>query len=123
MLFNSLHFLIFFPIVFILYWLVKGKHRWLLLLAASYYFYASWKIEYIGLLLFSTAVDYLLSLKMSGIESKKRRRPYLVLSLISNLGLLFFLNTTSSQTNPFNGFLSKEAGTTDSTTLKIYCFQ
>ncbi len=90
MLFNSLHFLFFFPIVFILYWLVKGKHRWILLLAASYYFYASWKLEYIGLLLFSTLIDYLLSLKISGIEEKKRRRPYLILSLISNLGLLFF---------------------------------
>ena len=110
MLFNSLHFLIFFPIVFILYWLVKGKHRWLLLLAASYYFYASWKIEYIGLLLFSTAVDYLLSLKMSGIESKKRRRPYLVLSLISNLGLLFFFKYYLFANESFQWILEQGGG-------------
>ena len=58
MFFNSLHFLAFFPVVTGLYFITPHRFRWLLLLAASYYFYAAWKPEYLALIILSTAVDY-----------------------------------------------------------------
>jgi len=62
MLFNSLSFLIFLPIVFILYWSINKKNirlQNLLLLVASYYFYSCWDWRFLFLLLFSTGLDYL----------------------------------------------------------------
>lgn len=90
MLFNSVHFLLFLPAVLILYYLTSRSKRWILLLLASYYFYASWRIEYLGLILFSTIVDYWCALEMGKREEKVSRRPFLLISLITNLGLLGF---------------------------------
>ncbi|MBT7491625.1 MAG: MBOAT family protein [Bacteroidetes bacterium] len=89
MLFNSLDFLMFFPIVFILFYALPHKLRMILLLAASYYFYMCWKAEYIILILVSTIIDYWAGLQMGKIPEKKKRRKYLYLSLIVNLGILF----------------------------------
>jgi len=89
MLFNSLHFVAFFPLVVVAYFLLPHKYRWILLLAASYYFYACWKVEYLGLIIFSTAVDYYAALEMSKHKSKKKRRKYLYISLLANFSLLF----------------------------------
>jgi len=61
-----------------------------MLLAGSYYFYMSWKPEYAALLLLSTAVDFWCGLKMGRIKEKKKRKPFLAISLIGNLGMLFF---------------------------------
>jgi len=90
MLFNSLDFLIFFPVIVGLYFALSPKYRWVLLLGASYYFYMCWKAEYIILIVFSTLVDYFAARQMARIQEKKKRRPFLYLSLLSNLGLLFF---------------------------------
>ena len=91
MIFNSLHFLIFFPVVVALYFGMSPKRRWILLLIASYYFYMSWKAEYAILILISTVIDYFCGLKMGEIpvEKKSKRKKYLYLSLLVNLGLLF----------------------------------
>ena len=89
MLFNSLEFLIFFPLVVAFYFAIPWRYRWMLLLAASYYFYACARIEYTLLLAFSTLVDYLAARKMERFSEKEQRKPYLYLSLFSNLGLLF----------------------------------
>ena len=89
MLFNSVEFLLFFPIVVSLYLLIKHSQRWVLLLVASYYFYMAWKPEYILLIVASTFIDYFCGRKMGSIEEKKKRRPYLYLSLLTNLGILF----------------------------------
>jgi|JI61114C2RNA_FD_contig_123_5427_length_9940_multi_5_in_0_out_2_9 alginate O-acetyltransferase complex protein AlgI len=89
MIFNSLHFLIFLPVVIFLYYSLPYKWRWLLLLFASYYFYMCWKAEYAFLIVFSTTVDYYTANKMSRLSDRKSRLPYLMISLISNLGLLF----------------------------------
>lgn len=88
MLFNSLSFLVFFPIVITLYFFTPYKWRWLLLLAASYFFYMSWRPEYIVLILISTGIDYFAGRRMGQLSEKRERRPYLLLSLITNLGLL-----------------------------------
>jgi len=89
MLFNSLQYCLFLPAVIGLYYLLPPRRRWALLLAASYYFYMSWKLEYIVLIMASTAVDYLCGLKMGSLSEKRQRKPYLIISLMANLGLLF----------------------------------
>lgn len=91
MLFNSLSFLIFFPVVFFLYWFVtKGNLKWqnILLLAASYYFYACWDWRFLFLLIFSTLLDYFTGLKMEQCEEKKKKKFWFWLSVIINLGFL-----------------------------------
>lgn len=89
MLFNSVQFLIFFPIVAALYFLIPYKYRWILLLGASYYFYMAWRPEYIILIVLSTCIDYFSSIMMGKESDKKKRKKYLCISLVSNLGLLF----------------------------------
>ena len=89
MLFNSLQFVVFFPIVIILYFLTPYKKRWILLLIASYYFYMCWKVDYIILIMISTLIDYICSNKMSQINEKIKRKKWLLLSIFSNLGILF----------------------------------
>lgn len=89
MLFNSVEFLIFFPIVVTLYFVLPFRYRWVLLLAASYYFYASWKLEYIFLIVASTLISYFTAILMARSERQARRTALLVISLVSNLGILF----------------------------------
>ena len=89
MLFNSLQFVIFFPIVIILYFLIPYKKRWILLLIASYYFYMCWKVDYILLIIISTLIDYICSNKMSQIKEKAKRKKWLLISIFSNIGILF----------------------------------
>jgi len=62
MLFNSLAYAIFLPIVFLLYWALPQRWRWTILLAASYYFYMSWDARYIVLIVFTTVVSYVAAL-------------------------------------------------------------
>ena len=68
MVFNSLEFLIFYPAVLVMYFLAPQKWRWVLLLAASYYFYLSWNVELVFLIVFTTAVSYVSAL----VIEKKR---------------------------------------------------
>lgn len=88
MLFNSLNYLWFFPSVVLLYYALSVKYRWLLLLFASYFFYMSWKVEYIFLILFSTIVDYGLAIQIHKTKTKSTKKVYLIASLFTNLGLL-----------------------------------
>ena len=89
MLFNSLEFLLFLPLVVMGYFILPQSARRLFLLAASYYFYACWRVEFLFLILFSTAIDYWAALQMAGLSSRRERLPYLWISLITNLGILF----------------------------------
>jgi alginate O-acetyltransferase complex protein AlgI len=88
-LFNSVAFLIFLPLVVVLYYICPARYRWLLLLPASYIFYGWWKVEFLVLILFSTTVDYIISQKLFISTNPLKRKLYVGLSLISNLGLLF----------------------------------
>ena len=106
MLFNSLEFLVFFPMVVAIYYLINHKYRWIFLLICSYYFYICWKEEYIFLIGLSTIIDYFCGLKMGEILSKEKRKPYLFLSLFTNLLLLFsfkYFNFVSDSLNVFFG--------------------
>ncbi len=89
MLFNTYQYLVFLPLVVLVYYLLPHKYRWILLLASSYYFYMCWKAEYLILILVSTGIDYFASLRMSRLTEKRKRKKYLVLSIITNLGILF----------------------------------
>lgn len=89
MLFDSLEFLIFLPAVIVLYYLLPHKVRWVFLLMASYFFYASWKLEFLALIVYSTVVDYFVALKIDKTSEKLKRKIYLWISLISNFGVLF----------------------------------
>jgi alginate O-acetyltransferase complex protein AlgI len=91
MLFCSLPFCLFFAIIFACYWLLPWhRGRVYLLLAASFYFYASWNRWLALLLCISTLADYLLARGMSAVSSIPLRRLFLQLSLIGNLSLLCY---------------------------------
>lgn len=92
MLFNSIEFGIFLPLVFALYWLSKNNHRTqlVIILVASYVFYGWWDWRFLGLIAFSSILDYLIGLELSKTEKLSKRKLLLSISLISNLGLLGF---------------------------------
>ncbi len=93
MLFNSLDFAIFLPLVFILYWFVFQKSvqsRNAFILAVSYVFYGWWDWRFLLLIAFSTLVDYWVGLKLRDEEKEQSRKLLLWLSLGVNLGLLGF---------------------------------
>ncbi len=107
MLFNSLEFIIFFPIVVALYFILKPRYRWILLLVASYYFYMCWSYKYIVLIMFSTVVDYFAGILMHRTEKKTPRKLLLSASLFTNLGLLFFFKYFNFFGETVNFFFDK----------------
>lgn len=96
MLFNSIDFMIFFPVVVLLYWIVPKKLRYIWLLAASYYFYMGWNPQYALLIAASTLLTYLCGLgiealgKKDGIRTKAARKSVVAAGFVLNLGILFF---------------------------------
>lgn len=90
MLFNSYEFLTFFTVAVFVYYAVPHRIRWMVLLAGSYYFYACWKLEYLSLILLSTLIDYGAAIAIAASNRSQRRKALLLLSLASNLGILFF---------------------------------
>jgi len=89
MLFNSLGFAIFLPIVFLLYWCLPHKYRWILLLGASYFFYMCWNVEYGLLILFTTLVSYAVALMLEKQTSEKRKRFTVAAGVFVCLAVLF----------------------------------
>lgn len=93
MLFNSIDFAIFLPIVFILYWFVANKNLKLqnfLIVISSYLFYGWWDWRFLSLILFSTIVDFLVGLMLSKEENETKRKALLWTSILVNLGFLGF---------------------------------
>ncbi len=91
MLFNSFHFALFLPIVFIIYWSLSDKKLWIqnsLLLVSSYFFYACWDWKFMFLLIFSTLLDYFTGIKIYNANSIKNKSFWLWLSILINLGFL-----------------------------------
>ena len=92
MLFNSIAFLLFFPIVCVIYFSIPPqmiRARNLLLLIASYYFYMNWQPAYALLLLTSTFVTYIAALGIGCFEDRRKKKICLVSSLVLNLAILF----------------------------------
>ena len=93
MLFNSLDFAIFLPIVFLLYWFVAQKNLRLqnsVIVVASYIFYGWWDWRFLSLITFSTVVDYLVGKKLGTEDKQLKRKVLLCTSIIVNVGLLGF---------------------------------
>jgi alginate O-acetyltransferase complex protein AlgI len=99
MLFNSIDFAIFLPVVFILYWFVTDKNLKLqnfLIVAASYLFYGWWDWRFLSLILFSTLIDYSVGLGLLKQENQFKRKLLLWTSILVNLGFLVSSNITTS---------------------------
>lgn len=93
MLFNSLEFSIFLPVVFIIFWLINQKNlttRNVFLLIASYFFYGWWDWRFLFLILLSTLVDYFIGLQIEKSNNLKKSKILLSISLAVNLGVLFY---------------------------------
>lgn len=90
MLFNSIEFLLFLPVVFAMYWFVFNRSLQLqntLILFASYFFYGWWSWKFMGLLALSTLLDYIYGFSVAS-SNKKRAKFFLWLSIFNNLGIL-----------------------------------
>lgn len=90
MVFNSFAFLIFFPVVLLLYRILPKKCRWAMLLAASCFFYMSWQADLIYLILFTTAVSYSAALGIEKAKKNSVRKLLAILAAVASLGVLFF---------------------------------
>lgn len=92
MLFNSIDFILFFPLVFIIYWFFTKsvQQRNLVILIASYTFYGWWDWRFLFLIALSSLVDFFISNKIQHTEDDKTRKLFLSISLIVNLGALLF---------------------------------
>ncbi|RDC65404.1 MBOAT family O-acyltransferase [Adhaeribacter pallidiroseus] len=90
MLFNSYDFLVFFTVVLTLYHLLPSKFRWFMVLIASLYFYMSWKWQYIFIMFFPATIDFFVAKGLEKTADIKRKKLLLSISLITNLGLLFY---------------------------------
>lgn len=88
MLFNSFDFLVFFIVITLLYYILDHKYRWALLLAGSCFFYMSFIPVYILILGFTIVIDYVAGIYIEKSEGKRRKR-YLVMSIVANVGVLF----------------------------------
>jgi alginate O-acetyltransferase complex protein AlgI len=113
MLFNSLAFLIFFPVVTIAFFMVPHRHRWALLLAASCFFYMTFRPVYILILAVMITVDYFSAIAMEGAATQQRKKIFLVASLFVNIGMLAFFKYYDF----LNGFISGLLPLEDNATL------
>lgn len=106
MLFNSYSFMLFFPIVLLVYFIIPKKIRYIWLLAASYFFYMCWNVKYVVLIMLSTAITWISARLMQG-RTIKVRRNILVISLLSNLGILAFFKYFNFFVENMNWVLQK----------------
>ena len=90
MTFNSFEFLLFYPIVALLYFVLPKKLKWPMLLVASYYFYMCYRADLVVLIFLTTLVSWGMSMLVERTESKGLRRLYLTVTLVVCLGVLFF---------------------------------
>lgn len=108
MLFNSIEFLIFFPVVTLLYFLLPHKTRWFLLLVSSCIFYMAFVPKYILILGFTILIDFFAGIFIERLEGNKKRI-FLIVSILSNVGILFVFKYF----NFFNGNLARLANMLD----------
>lgn len=117
MLFNSLAFAIFLPIVFLLYQAVPNKYKQVLLLAASYYFYMSWNVKYVVLILFTTAISYACGILL--VRYPKFKKQLLILTMIACFSVLFFFKYFNFFQNTLCRILNRIAIPLSPITLKL----
>ena len=104
--FNSIEFLIFYPIVLLLNYIVPLKYRWIALLAFSYYFYMSWNPSLIFLILFTTLVSWVCSLIIEKTDKQAVKKLCITVTLLICLGVLFFFKYYNFLANSFSALLT-----------------
>jgi len=104
--FNSIEFLIFYPIVLLLNYIVPLKYRWIALLAFSYYFYMSWNPSLIFLILFTTLVSWVCSLIIEKTDKQSVKKLCITVTLLICLGVLFFFKYYNFLANSFSALLA-----------------
>jgi alginate O-acetyltransferase complex protein AlgI len=122
MLFNSIQFAFFLPIVFILYWFATNKTlrlQNLLLLFSSYVFYGWWDYRFLFLLIFSTLLDYFTGLQMEKAQDRKSKKVWFWLSIIVNLGFLAFFKYYNFFITSFSDLIASFGFKANPWTLKI----
>lgn len=122
MYFNSLDFAIFLPIVFALYWFICGKNiKWqnILVILASYVFYGWWDWRFLGLIIFSSLVDYSIGLTLAKEVKQSRRKVLLWISILINLGFLGFFKYCNFFIDNFTTAFTFMGGSIQSNTLNI----
>ena len=121
MLFNSFDFAVFFPIFFLVYWLVHKKLtiRNIFLLASSYIFYAWWDWRFLFLIIFSSVVDFIVGGLIVKAKTRSKQRALLILSLTTNLGLLAYFKYANFFIDSFISSFNLLGGSLDSFALNI----
>lgn len=105
--FNSLSFLVFFPVVVMIYFILPQKIKYIWLLIASYYFYMSWNAQYALLIGLSTVITYLSGILIEREETQEKKKLWVALSFIINLAILFFFKYFDFALNNINMILSR----------------
>lgn len=120
MLFNSFEFIIFFPIVFCIYWLLKkSSFQNAFLLIASYVFYGWWDWRFLILIAFSSSLDFLLAKKISTAKPTRNKKYLLALSIIANIGILGIFKYYNFFIDSFSQVISQLGMTPHLSTLNI----
>lgn len=88
MLFNSITYLLFLPVVVVLYWLLPNRARLWLIFTSSVVFYGFWRIDFIPLLLFSAGLDYCLGIAIANSSDPGRRKAFMLISVVINVSIL-----------------------------------
>ncbi len=105
MLFNSLEYAVFLPTVFLVYWIIPHRFRWILLLICSYYFYMSWNAKYIVLIAATTIVSYLCAVLIEKTNRVAFKRLYVIGALIVSLGVLYLFKYFNFSMNVIEHFI------------------
>lgn len=124
MLFNSYSFLMFFPIVVVIYFLLPKKVSYLWLLAASYYFYMGWNAKYALLLLMSTTITYLSGVLLQWLKENRSdhtgaKKWVVAGSFVSNLAILFFFKYFNFTIESINALLNHTSLPTVNTSFDV----
>lgn len=88
--FNSIEYAVFLPLVFSVYWAISDKWRWIVLLISSYYFYMSWNVKYVVLILGTTVISYIAALLIERYNNERSKKFILGITLVTCFGVLFF---------------------------------
>src|SRR5450631_2585892 len=110
MLFNTTQFFLFLAVVLVLFYTAPRALRKYILLAASYYFYASWNAKFIALLLTLTAIDYTAARWIEKLPGGPKRKAALIFSLCANLGFLGFFKYYNFLAINLAGLMEKPSG-------------
>jgi len=119
MFFNSLAFLVFISVFFLLYFAVRGMPRLILCLVASYFFYGWWDWRFLTLIVISTCIDFFVGRQLSFTVKEAKRKQLLYISIIANLGFLLFFKYFNFFIDSFKEMVVSSGLETNMDTLNI----